>query len=721
MLNGKSELKPLTFRDISSSAALLLPLFLLIGTGLRGLDLGLHWDERPYQIGPVKRMVERGTPLPGYYNYPSFDYWLNLLVLSPDVVSESAPGETLRQHLLRVLDSHAYLLRLRAVYLCVTSLSLIWVYLLVLQVRGSRLQALLAASLMAGSWEVAYHLRWIATDGMLMQFAILTVLLAVRALHTRSNVWLIIAAIVSGFGAATKYPGGLLVLPVVLTAWFISRPGREKAFCLIKVVTIFALVYLAITPATILQPSKLVHAVFYEMKHYATGHGGHTVNRGLEHFGRMFSYFATVLWSHYILIALLFFALGIIGAIALVRQERRQSVVLLAFPAAYLFYFGVQGTMVVRNLLAVVPFFAVVAACGADLVADVLSRYESSSYRGRFGWLRIIWAALLIVCLGFNACWLVNSANSIVARHTDRFTRETAEYIRTHSHSIFLFSPRVELALAARTPALENVTVDPSHADAFVLYAHEGMQRWHDWPANQRNLTLASFGPREVNINFYPGWWGNDHIVVISRRRAAEIGLHIAAISRDATLVLEETQAQSRGQPPETVGQIPPESLPGSWASNGMATNYLPAIDPRSLVSSGEAQTIIAPSVFGPASGGWELDGRACTFVSPQGLIISLTVISTNAFALQRFDPGSTTVSDVGLAAYTIRGDPPGDLRLFARTLKSAVVVHVSGHPNSDDNEIKAQAIAIKALDKLDRIGDSRRRDEEFQRRSGAN
>ena len=197
-------------------ASVLLPLALLIGTGLWGLDFGLHWDERPWQIGPVKQMVQSGTLLPGYYTYPSFDYWLNLLVLAPDAAASPTAGENLRRHLLRTLDSPAYLLRLRAVYLLITSLSLVWVYLLVLQRRDSWLEALFAASLVACSWEVAYHLRWVATDGILMQFAALTVLLAVHALKSRRDSWLMAAAAVAGLGCGAKYPGGLLVLPVVL-------------------------------------------------------------------------------------------------------------------------------------------------------------------------------------------------------------------------------------------------------------------------------------------------------------------------------------------------------------------------------------------------------------------------------------------------------------------------------------------------------------------------
>ena len=109
-------------------------------------------------------------------------------------------GDSLTQHLLRTLDSHAYLMRLRAVYLVLASLTLVWVYLLVLQRGGKWLEALLAASLVACSWEVAYHVRWVATDGMLMQFAGLTVLLAAQALKSPRQSWLFAAAAVAGVG-----------------------------------------------------------------------------------------------------------------------------------------------------------------------------------------------------------------------------------------------------------------------------------------------------------------------------------------------------------------------------------------------------------------------------------------------------------------------------------------------------------------------------------------
>lgn len=55
---------------------------------------------------------------------------------------------------------------------------------------------------------------------MLMQFATLTVLCALRALDTRRQSWLIAAATTVAVGFGTKYPGGLFLLPVALAAIF---------------------------------------------------------------------------------------------------------------------------------------------------------------------------------------------------------------------------------------------------------------------------------------------------------------------------------------------------------------------------------------------------------------------------------------------------------------------------------------------------------------------
>jgi hypothetical protein len=487
---------------------------------------------------------------------------------------------------------------------------------------------------------------------------------------------------------------------------------------LIKAAAVFVVVYLIVTPATILQPVRVAEDIRFEIRHYATGHYGHTVGWGLEHAWRLLAYFATVFFSPYLAIALLMFALAIIGIASIIARDSREGAVFLVFPAFYLLYLSTQRAMLARNLLAVAPFFAIAAARGACVVGNFLraNQNKPAAQVPRVAWCPA-WGGLLGAALCLNASFLIASAERIMARHTDRFIRETAGYIRAHSNTRFFLSPRVKRDVALVAPPLENVTADPTKAAVFVLYAREGMRRWQDWPANQRGLTRACFGPREVNFNIYPNWWGDDRIVAIDSRHAAQIGtrnesshgvdppwraghaermgLRIAGSSEDTDAPPETVFCRPATEHAALAAPISANSWPNLWR--------LPPIDPRILIPRAEAEAMIGPLVRGPTSGGWELDGTACTYVGREGLVISVAIISTSAFDLERHDPQSVNMSSDGMSAYAARTGPLGDVRLFSRSFKSAVIVHVSGGSKSNEKRLDlAKQFARTALECLD-------------------
>ena len=520
-------------RRLLRVAPVLLPLLLLIGTGLWGLDFGTHWDEKYYQIGPVRTMVTTGTLLPQYYGYPSLDYWINLAGLMPDAVAIPPGGGDRWQRVFKVLESHAYLLRLRALFLVITSLSVLWVFVLVVVWRRSRVEALLAGLFLALSWEVAYHLRWVATDGMLMQFGALTLMCVMlsRLREPDGRIWLQLAAVAAGLGCGTKYPGGLLFVPVLVGGylrWGWRSPPPALLWLWAKLALTFAGVYLATTPATVLQPIRFLAGLSYELHHYSTGHAGHTVSPGLEHGWRMFVYFSSVVFSRYALIAWLFFLLSAVGGYTLVKEGRKTAALFLCFPALYVLYFCTQRAMVVRNLLVVAPFMAVLAARGTSFIWERLKLGVAGRAIGgaNLNPIQLGFAALMVTAFSVNAGWLAYAAQTIVDRNTDRFVREAAAYISANKDQQFFLSPRVHTHLTAvGATQLPNVTDDPTRADGVILYAHEGMKRWQDWPANEFRRTTTWFGPYEVNFNAYPNWWGDDRIIVLPVTRAKQIGI----------------------------------------------------------------------------------------------------------------------------------------------------------------------------------------------------
>src|SRR5262249_15728738 len=248
------------------------------------------------------------------------------------------------QRLLAVVDSHAYLLRVRALFLVITSLSVVWVYLIVLHWRQSWVEALLGSAFLALSWEVAYHLRWIATDGMLTQFAALTLLFTLRSWVKRHrHLWLQLAAVAAGLACGTKYPGGLILVPVLAAAYMTWNGKSYLALIrlLAQLVIIFTGVYLVTTPGTLLQPLRFLGDIESTRALSSSGAGGaQTIAPGLEHGWLMFIYFSSILFSHYVPIAVLCFALCIIGSYALVRESRKTAALFLCFPTLYILYFS---------------------------------------------------------------------------------------------------------------------------------------------------------------------------------------------------------------------------------------------------------------------------------------------------------------------------------------------------------------------------------------------
>ena len=103
------------------------------------------------------------------------------------------------------------------------------------------------------------------------------------------------------------------------------------------------------------------------------------------------------------------------------------SPVLLAFPTAYLLMFDRQMVMIVRNLLPLSPFLAVLAARGAA----TLWEWNPISTA------RLMLAASLIAALGLNAGWLVYAVGTIQDRRTDPFLTEAVSYIAAHPHQRF--------------------------------------------------------------------------------------------------------------------------------------------------------------------------------------------------------------------------------------------------------------------------------------------
>jgi hypothetical protein len=517
----KAPPQPVPSKSFFDHLLSIVPFFLLLALSYRGIDFGTHWDEHHEPAEVTNSLYNGCTLLPGEYMYPGVNYWLTVGTLLPEIyhtVKQVGPDATaLQAALVPVVNSEAFLLRLRHVYAFVTALTAIWIYLTVLVWGGTRLEALVSSLLIATSFEVIYHSRWVAPDSIMMQFGALTLLLLAVAWKKESILALRFAAVAAGLACGTKYPGALLFLPVILLVPFLQAPTQgswwRRLLRCAGLGAIFGLTYLVSTPGTLLQPIAFFQSLLGVWNVYAYGWYGYKVNPGLEHLGKILVYFATAVFSNFWPVAVVLFSFVWIGAWTIIRENIRSVLIVLFFPAIYLLYFSRQETMVVRNYLVVVPFAAFLAGRG---IAWLHHRLPSAKAR-------IALAAIVTGLLTINLVDQIKAANSVAHRSdTAQFTAELVRYIKQQPDRVFLVSDKLIPVLREQHlwpgPNLRPASGGVQQPfDEYVAYYSEtvGLHSLQ-WPTNRRHSFVAIFGPREVNFDYYTGWFGDDRIVSLS-------------------------------------------------------------------------------------------------------------------------------------------------------------------------------------------------------------
>ena len=509
--------------DRTPWVAVLLPLAWFLYTGNRGIDFGWQWDQS-LLLTDIQTSLQTRLLLPtgvcnypgpglagGHYEYPSLLYWVGMACAAPEVLRDgldpAVPQPT------GFVQSPAFGLRLRRACLALSSLAIVWTFGLAWRITGRWPLALLAACLLGGSWEVAYHARFVAPDAIAMQFTALCLMLCVTAVTGGVRPWrsTALAAVAAGVATATKYPAAVTLVPVLTAGWMV--PTGRRAMRLIAVFTIAAAAFAVVTPGALLQPWNLAAWLRVDRAHYGQwGHAGWTIRSHAAHLLAMLDYLGLVLFSRLPVIACATVALASVGAASLVRHKPAVALVLLPLPALYVGYFDAQVVMIVRNLLLVAPPLAVLAAVGTGAVLDRVGRRPV-----------VRWTLLAAVTVGVaaNAGWLITSSRSPRERaEPSRQLAAARAYLAAHPR----LRPLADPPLAAEL----GIATDPSPAagrtDVVLAWVRTGQGRPEQWPANRRGQFRQTFGAAEVNPDYYPSF-NTDRLVLVDVADARRVPL----------------------------------------------------------------------------------------------------------------------------------------------------------------------------------------------------
>jgi hypothetical protein len=188
--------------------------------------------------------------------------------------------------------------------------------------------------------------------------------------------------------------------------------------------------------------------------------------------------------------------------------------------------------MIVRNYLLIVPFIGLLAARGIGDVAGRLANGPAgvppSARRLMLRGAHAAFLAALGVAAVAQASYLVGAANSIARPDVNADARAAVRYVAGHPRRTYRLSPRVRALAAAQQITLPANITDGAAADAVVFFAIADGPGARRWTTNDPWLTEATFGPREVNFNWYSSWDGRDRIAVMTVDKARAAGVALA-------------------------------------------------------------------------------------------------------------------------------------------------------------------------------------------------
>jgi hypothetical protein len=449
-------------RSSTLRLGLALGVVLLVGAALRAphASRGLpffYLEDEAHHFQRTVQMVKDGSFDPEYFNKPSFHFYLRMPVVAASFISAAKAGEIRRVSELvtrsqvpgggwAYVASHERIALWNRVFGVGLGLaSLVLVFAITRTLTGRDHLATGAALLAAVSPALSADAAKVGVDTPLVLMCLLAIWLALRLQAQVTTGRLVAAGLVAGLAVSTKYNAApIAILPLV--ACLAAREYSASRLVLAAATPVVG--FLLGTPYALITLPAFLNGIAFEAWHYGTlGHGYATGEPGLPQAWHYVRWFASA-----DAIGVLAVLLGTAGALVLAARRDPRAVTVLAFPVLFFVLMAMQKVNFTRNMLVMLPVFAILAAVAAGAAA------------GRLRWLGVF--ALGIACVQ-PAVEAVRAVRGIAPDSR----RVAGEWLARAAGPRSLTAVAWSLAWPPVGPAARGVTpIDPQRIDPGTLY-----------------------------------------------------------------------------------------------------------------------------------------------------------------------------------------------------------------------------------------------------------
>jgi 4-amino-4-deoxy-L-arabinose transferase-like glycosyltransferase len=320
--------------------------------------------DEPEIMDRAVRMIHTGDFNPHFFDYPSLYIYIQAVVAVVRFLLGAVRGEW--ASLAAATTSDFYLWG-RAVT-ALLGVATVWVIYLGGLRWGAR-TALLAAALLA---VMPLHVReshYVLTDVPVTFFVTLTFVLSLRA-HERSTMSaFVLAGIVTGLAAATKYTGGIALVMPLLACWMTPSTRPSRFLTSVAIVGSMLGAFLLAAPYTFLDLPTFLN----QFAKLAAAYKSAPISPDppallyLKHLRNAWQWPAS-------LMVIGGLVMGIVRAVK--GPGRVKWTLALVFPVLYFWFVSRQTIVFARYLLPIVPMLSLLAAGAVVSGVSLLRRYE---------------------------------------------------------------------------------------------------------------------------------------------------------------------------------------------------------------------------------------------------------------------------------------------------------------------------------------------------------
>jgi len=465
------------------------------------VEFGVHWDEWVF-MNSARDSMESGVFLPHIYIYPSFCYYIVLIAAE---VYKMIFGINDIKILFSDNNFHHYV---RCIFVIISSLTIFWVYLLTMRITKNYWASLVAALIICSSFEFSYHSRWAVSDCIAVQFVTLSTLFLFLNISNSNK--MIFSSLFAGFAAGTKYTAAIVCLNIlffILSEIKFNWKGSKTIIgYLFFLLGFFFIGFIITTPGAILEYKQFILDVNYQRNLYSSGHYGHTIQSGFNHFSKICEYVMYELYSKNSGISLLIFLFTIIGVAVVLMRKKWNLLGLLVTLLVYVIYVSTFNIMIIRNLLYLLPFLALFGSIGFAYVNDKLQKYKFN----------IAFKLVIILILFYSCSNVVIASYSIKNNSKINLSYELEKYRKQNQDKKLIYSLEVLSDLKVRN----DTNLKPADNSYLVFYKDE--IPFQVYNANIRNQFTEIIGIDDVNFDYYPTWSGKNRLVVMKYVNASD-------------------------------------------------------------------------------------------------------------------------------------------------------------------------------------------------------